>query len=330
MTTDSLAVVSLNKASSPRLNGLPLYLLIDPFFGEPAALDIDLESVDTFDALASIRQAAWMGRAVELPTAPDPVIEPLSLPYLVTLKDSNDPVLTMALQMARDEREEALASGRGITRIGALLETRLPADRVMDRLQRMWSVSFGGVNRYLRMSDARVFELLTHLFEAHELRLWLGPIDHWHYLARDGCWQAFDGAVADTLIESEEALYCRSSRLEQLADSEPRLPWTSERRSRLADSQVLSRALTQLQRLSSYRGGDCHQKGWAAVTQGRHQGLRDPDDLVAYTWRVLLDPGFATNWACKLAIVSAQDNPGSFDVTAARAEQNDAHQERRI
>jgi len=235
MNSDAGDPSKLLEATNPKLSGLPLYLLVDPYFGDPPSLDIDPQPANTFGALASLRQAAWQGRVVEVAAHSDPVIEPRTLPYLVALDGPSDPVLTMALQMAHAERDEAMESGRGVARIGALLETALHPFRVMDRLQRMWVVSPHGTRRYLRFSDARVFELLTHLFDAQELQAWLGPIAHWHYMARDARWHACDGAAAESLIEGEEAMYRRAQHLEMLASSHARLPWTPERLSRLND-----------------------------------------------------------------------------------------------
>jgi len=89
----------------------------------------------------------------------------------------------------------------------------------------------------------------------------------------------------------------------------------------------LSRALTHLQRLGAPTNAECHAQGWAAIAQARQCGLKDPDDLVAYTWRALLNPGFADQPAYRVAINAAQANPGNLGAALTHIEAHNENQE---
>ncbi|HSI56888.1 MAG TPA: DUF4123 domain-containing protein [Ideonella sp.] len=277
--------------TGPQLAGLPLYLLIDPLFGEPPWLGIDAESAHTFDELAGLRSRGWQGRRVVLAQGAEPIIEAHRLPYLVALEGAQDLLFGRIAQAALAEQQEAVATGSGMTHISGLLETSLDATRLMERLQHMWQVAPRGHSRYLRISDARVFETLCHLFEPHELAPWLGPLAHWHYLARSGHWQRCDGAAAESLITDEAGLCRRTQCLEELASIRPSLHWAPERVMRLDDSRALSLALTRLQQGGVPVTAEHFVRGWDALAQARRAGLRHLEDQVAFAWRSLLPGG---------------------------------------
>lgn len=196
----------------PQLSGLPLYAVVDPYFGEPPALDIEIQQAQSFEALAALRKTGWQGHEVTVASGSNPVINPRQLPYLVALDGANDPLLAKLLEAAASEYTEAIENDKGVLRIGALIETAIEPDRLMVRLQRMWCVKLGSQHRYLRIADPRVFEMLQVLFDEKELQYWLGPIACWHFQGRGSLWQKFDGAASESLIEREEGFYRRAQK----------------------------------------------------------------------------------------------------------------------
>lgn len=317
MTAPTMQDTAQVQGMHPQLHGLPLYLVVDPYFGDPPSLDIDAGSAASFEALASLRRNAW-GRDVHLSTWPAPVIEPAKLPYLVALQGERDRVLSFAADVARQERQEAIESQCGVYRMGALLETALAPIEAIDWLRRMWTTWVNGKVGYLRMADPRVFEMLTHLFDAPDLAAWLGPLAHWYFPSRNGAWCCRDGAAADSETHSEDEVLQRAQRLQSLACGEPTLDWTPQRKARLAHSEFLSRALGQLQAQALLVEPGHYPLGWRALERARRHGLRDPGDLVALCRRVLLDPAFEQGAACEAALAVARAQPGSFEACAAQ------------
>lgn len=270
-------------SAAPKLHHMPTYLLVDPYFSEPRDLAIDTTYAQTFDELLAMRRQGWQGREIHVATDPNPIIDPRKLPYLIPLQDAQDPLLAQALAMAQQEHSVALETGLGIHRVATLLETELPADQLMQRLQRMWVLWLFGKPRYLRIADPRVMEMLPHLLDLSMLHAWLGPIAYWHHLGRNAQWYCLPGAVAEELNPDELWTVRRAAQLQTLAEQAPRLQFTQQETQKLLSHQTLSAALLQLQRHGQQITPAHYQQGWAYLEQLRIQGVSDHDILCEKT-----------------------------------------------
>ncbi|MCW7537334.1 hypothetical protein OOT46_05640 [Aquabacterium sp. A7-Y] len=310
--SQTAARLPLARQHSPATCGLPLFALIDPFFREPHLLASDTRVAGDVAALQTMRREGWR-REVWMPEG-QPLIHPLRLPYLVQLDGKADEHFPLLLETTEREAEQAVETGVGKFTIGAVLESELAPELLMQWVEAMWTVQIGPGNRYLRIADPRVFELLTHLLGVGEMQNWLGPIARWHVRTRDGVWVSHAGAVAIDSGCDEQALYSRQARLQTIARERPRLKLSPERKRRMEASELVSLSLTELQR---HRAGplpeDSHERAWRGLERCRELGLASADDMVAYVWRAIAWPSLEHSASCRDAIRAAASDPGTLD-----------------
>lgn len=298
------------------LCGHALYVLIDPYFSEPYLPGIDPKPIQSFDALCRNRESGWQ-REVYVATGEHPIRDPLKLPYLVALDGHDDEWLPDLLELASGEATRAVEKGSGRFTVGAFIESDLPAERLMSRLQVMWKLRLAGEDRYLRLADPRVFEMLAHLLPPQGLRTWLGPIARWHVRSRLGTWVAHLGLADESLIEEESELYERSRRLLEFEKAPAQFPVGDyERRNRLQFGEVVSLCMTQLQqrgRLHDAEGlAAAYEAAWIGARRARDLGLRDSGDCATYAYQSIVVPGFDRSPAFASALQTAQADPGSL------------------
>ncbi len=223
-----------------------LFALVDPFFGEPPAFECSSDQAASFAALSECRTQAW-GRPVWLASGERPLIEPHRLPFIVQL-ELGDPLLEDLQQQAIDEHAAILEGAPGgAYRLGSFIESEMPPELVMQRLERMWSYSHRSLApRYLRLGDRRVMELLVHLVRPKVIADWLGPLNAWYILGRSFEWHMFKGSTGDALL-SEKDNYRRPSLFYEAAFRETNLKLSDAEHRFLLQSEAISLALTRVQ-----------------------------------------------------------------------------------
>lgn len=207
-------------SSQPRLCGLPLYLLVDPFFGEPSFVALQASKEDPLSIVLERRQNAWQ-RELFVASSSEHPIAPAALPYLVALHGADDEWLEVALDEAAHDHAQSLETGFQKIRTGTLIESGLGGEVLMDRLRRMWTMLVSGQRRHLRLGSPRVMELVFHSAAPQALEAWLGPIERWHHLGRDGQWHMVRGQAGLDETRSEQALYGRHKAQQALAATPP-------------------------------------------------------------------------------------------------------------
>lgn len=297
-----------------KLSGLPIYLLVDPYFGEPRLADMPMQAAESLPQLQTLRAAGWQ-RDVCVAQGHKPLISPLQLPYLVALKGLDDDLLGDIAEASKAEAQSALANGQGTFTLGALLETEFPPEQVMKRLERMWLLVVQGTSRYLRVADPRIIEMVLHLWSPDEVARWLGPIARWNFRGRHGWWQAVLGAADQSFHGTDEAQFRRAVILQECAALSPRLPLDGVRIEKLQSSEVVSRTLTAWQRnlANGALPPDAHHRAWAGALAAKAAGLQHIDDLVAFVLRAMQDTGFSTRHDIARAAGLARAAPGSFE-----------------
>jgi hypothetical protein len=298
----------------PSFCGLPLYLLIDPYFGEPSFVDLPEVAVQSLDQLREQRLAAW-DRDVAIAENDRPLLDPLQLPYLVQLRGPQDLLIAEGVRYADQEGEQSISDGHGRFTIGAFIEADLPMPDVMARLEAMWSISHRGSARYFRLADPRIFEMITHLWTAEEIADWLGPFARWHFRSRSGEWRKISGAADEDSLQDEEALFRRAALREKLKATKPRLRLDEARVRKLELAEVVSRALTTWQGMEGRAlPDDSHARAWAAAEAARESGLRHSDDLLACVINTFRDSAFARSRRAQRALALAVKEPGSYEL----------------
>lgn len=309
------AARSLSESIVPLLSDLPVYALVDPFFREPLLADVNTNGVDSFEKLRTAREDGW-DREVAVAMGADPLIDPLRLPYIVTLKGADDPLLPSLIEQAQVEAREALEADVGVFTLGSLIQTELTPQALITRLESMWTFQVQGADRYLRLADPRVFEMLAHLCSANDLRNYLGPIARWHVRTRNGVWAAFAGKADELETAAEEAQFRRAAFLAECAGISPRLP-SHQLAPKLLHSEAISRSLTRLQRAfadsDSRITSDTYQAAWQARANAQAAGLQHIDDVVAYIWHSLVDPGIFKSPPALHALAASRKMAGTLE-----------------
>lgn len=232
----------------PHLTGLGLFLLVDPYFGEPSCLALEVSDDDPPSLVRERRQRAWQ-RDVHAVASSDHPISVAMLPYLVALNGTDDEWLEVVLDEAVHDHERSLESGFQKIRTGTLIESGLSGDELMDRLQHMWTVAVSGKRRHLRLGSPRVMELVFHSADPQTIQVWLGPIARWHHLDRDGQWCTVRGQSDLDEDLSDEAFYKRHQAQRSMAAAPPRLRCEGALRTALVHSETITQTLDAWQRL---------------------------------------------------------------------------------
>lgn len=326
--TATLPMTSLQ----PGLCGLPLYALINAFGGEPALLGTGIHA-NSFDELRTKRAQAWGGRPIELAESEQPANDVLRLPYLVALEGAHDPLYAQLLQFAEHEAAAQTETGKGAFAMGAFIETALRADRLMQRLQCMWSAPVNGARPYLQVADPRCFETLAYLFGEPRMCRWLGPIARWHVRQRSGHWATHLGAADESFIKAEEDLYRREQRLAQFEQLPARAPMdTWQYRKLERHSLAVALALTQAQRHPQGLDAHAQARAWQALDHALERHLSHDGDLTTYIRHAVLSPAFAASPEAQACLAAARLAPGTLgerlDALAAVRDRTNHHDAR--
>lgn len=188
----------------------PLFLLIDPFLGEPLPMSrsgLDGEQLD------AQREAVWQRPVKRVPIHPRTALEPHRHPYLVELQGANDPWVDISLEMAQAERKGAQAAGiagagSGAHRIGGWLQSSLYGEQLAQQLAASMRLRCAVLvaASYLRLADPRVFALARHVMGDERIASILGRVQFWATLDAQGCLSvlhsAGEAATQTTLLFS--------------------------------------------------------------------------------------------------------------------------------
>lgn len=281
----------------------PVYVLVDPMVGEPAMVD-----APDGDPQAA-REAGWERAITHVALSPRCTLPPHQQPYLVALQGPDDPLLALTLELAHDERREAMAdgldgSGMAVHRIGGWLQSSMhPAD-LAARLGAIFSVNTEARTdaTYLRLADRRALALVRHVTGDARLGAQFGRLQRWVYLDLHG-----KLATLDSPAEQDQVL--RLTRGEWLA---------------LADGEAVHRTLAQWlgeaeragdPRPAQSEPGQLFTAAQAALALAATAALRWPHrfptlaDQTAWAALSLLHPALAHSAAAAALL----DEPGSAD-----------------
>jgi len=234
----------------PNLCGLPLYLLVDPYFGEPSFVAFQVSEEDPPAVTQERRERAWQRSVFAVPSSEHP-IAPASLPYLIALNGSTDEWLEAATEEAAHDHAQSLETGFHKIGTGTLIETSLSGDALMARLEQMWTVYISGKRKHLRLASPRVMELVFQSAAPPDAQAWLGPIERWHHLTRHGQWHMVRGRSDLDEQMSDETFYGRHSFRQAMTAKAPGpLPVDGPLKTTLLHSETITQTLDAWQRLN--------------------------------------------------------------------------------
>lgn len=245
-----------------RLAAGAVYLLIDPFLGDVEADTSAYARHPLANEGAQVPAAQW--------------------PYLIEIKDAQDPLLAQSLAWAAQEHLRACVNGSGACRIGGWIQphagnTRAALARQLGALLVATGTSPAG--RYLRLADRRVLMLLNPA----DLPVEASAIDWAHQLTGMAQW---------TYLDANFELRTLHGLPGPAASSPLRLNVAHWRL--VADAEAVNRSLMTWQGLAHPLPGDALRQVSLALARARVRGLREPEDLAAYVVEALRFPAFET------------------------------------
>lgn len=138
-------------------SALPIFVLIDPLLGEPAT-PTRIDS-GTLDAIAA-RGVIWNRLIAPIRLCGSIALPIHQHPYLVALEGHQDPLLEFTVDLALNERSQAMAyglggSGGGPHRIGGWLQSDLSVSQLAELVAAMCDLrpTVPTAPRYLRIAD---------------------------------------------------------------------------------------------------------------------------------------------------------------------------------
>lgn len=289
-----------------------IYALVDPFFGEPPGFECSSDQAASFAELSKCRAQAW-GRPVWVAAGQRPLIEPHRLPFIVQL-EAGDPLLEDLLQQSVAEHAANLdgASSRAY-RLGSFIESGMPPELIMQRLERMWSYSHQSLGpRYLRLGDWRVMELLIHLVRPQIISQWLGPFVAWYCLGRSFEWHIVRGVVGGAVL-SETDQFRRLRVFEEAAIQGANLRLDDAEHALLLHSESVSLALTHLQQVGVVPEAALFSRLPIACRQAEAYRFRSPQDEASFIANVLVASPGASNERMEKALANYPKSKESLE-----------------
>lgn len=211
MTTTDLPVM-VKKLSGQFMAGVPVFLLIDPLFGE---LLSDLKFPRDTDAasLNAVRTAKY-GRDSVAVVLHERIHLPVALhPYLLALHSHDDEWLTQSVELADSDRLAALEGGldgAGVStpRIGGWLQSALLPEKLCIALSQLMYLNAPFMKtRYLRLADWRAMDLLRHVVGEVRITQAMRSIQRWVYLNHQGHVVTLNAAKdSEPLVLNDEEL----------------------------------------------------------------------------------------------------------------------------
>lgn len=198
--------------SAQFIAGVPVFLLIDPLFGE---LLSDLKFPQDADA-ASLNAArtANYGRDSHVIVLHERIKLPVALhPYVLALHGPDDEWLVQSVEAADRDRLAAQAGGldgAGVSTpcVGGWLQSALLPEKLCMALSQLMYLNAPFLKaNYLRLADWRVMDLLRHIKGERHLTQVMHSIQRWMYLNHQGHVVTFSAATdAAPLTLTDEEL----------------------------------------------------------------------------------------------------------------------------
>ncbi len=164
----------------------PLFVLIDPMVGEPLP---GLGAPEPGADMNLLRKQLWQREIVEIALPTVIALPPHLHPYLVQLHGPDDPLLSLTLDLANDERAAAQAGGldgegRAAHRIGGWLQSSMRPEELAAIVATMCRLDTDAYTKatYLRLGDRRVLDLLCHVVDDSRVASQFGRLQSWDYL----------------------------------------------------------------------------------------------------------------------------------------------------
>lgn len=175
-----------------RQPGAGLYLLIDPFLGDPVLPEALQEGLSA-DALDAERSKVWQRPTLALSLPEGLSMDKSLAPYLVALTGVDDPWMDSSVQWAIQETVQTWHDDLPSPvahRVGGWLQSAAQAPAVAAHLSQWLRLRTHQPTtaRYLRLADRRVLGLARHVLGEGTLAASLAPIQHWHWLDAHGAW----------------------------------------------------------------------------------------------------------------------------------------------
>lgn len=187
LAADSRLAQLLSASLDP---SIPVYILVDPMLGEPLAM---IDSAEKGIDMKASREAAWQRyiQPIEMPSHTP--LARYQYPYLILLKNVEDPLLKMTLTIALAEHVDGLTDGldgdgNASLRIGGWLQSSLQPQQLAEILGKMFRVNTDAHTKatYLRLADRRVFALLRNVAGDIRVASQFGRLQCWYYLNANG------------------------------------------------------------------------------------------------------------------------------------------------
>lgn len=188
--------------------GVSLYLLIDPFLGDPV-LPAPLEAGLSTGALNAQRTEAWLRPTFALNLPKGLAMDAALAPYLVALQGPEDPWMDASVQWAVQETVhtwQADAHQSVPHRVGGWLQSAALGPQLAAHLTEWLRLRTQQPTsaHYLRLADRRVWSLAVHVLGESTMAASLPPVQHWHWLDAHAAWRTLSAELATHLSDDAE------------------------------------------------------------------------------------------------------------------------------
>lgn len=193
-----------------KMSGTALYLLIDPFLGDPV-LSAPLEEGLSDQAINGTREKAWQRPTFNLHFPSGLPIDTALAPYLVELTGVNDPWLDASVQWAIQETAQTWNTEETSAvphRVGGWLQSAAGGSALAEHLTQLLRLRTQQPTqaRYLRLADRRVLGLATHVLGEPAMAASLPLVQHWHWLDAHAAWVSLKGQHPTAHADNQPSL----------------------------------------------------------------------------------------------------------------------------
>lgn len=173
----------LRQALDPAIS---TYVLIDPLVGEPFP---EIGRAQTDNELHALREQVWGREVFRIELSKSIQLPARQHPYLVRLKNEEDHLIKVSLEIAHSERLAAQADGlngegKAPHRISGWLQSDIKAVELAEIIALMCRVKTAAHTKatYLRIVDRRVLGLLAHITGIERTTRQFGKLQSWIFL----------------------------------------------------------------------------------------------------------------------------------------------------
>lgn len=281
----------------------PVYLLIDPRFGDPPGVATEeAKAGAVHDGMQRAREAAWERQVHTLHSSDFSSFTEPGFPYLVCLDGDSDPLLERSVEWAMQEHLDICAIGSGPYRIGGWLQPHsAPQARVRVLEQLSSGIDHEGqvlarqLAGLLQFTDGRGERRMVRLFDRRVLHtLRQGTRIDWEpALQGIACWNYLDHNLRLQTLKG-----CPGAPLSQsLIDGDAHVGLLNR-------CHALHLAQSAWLRTTFPLPGDAFDKAMRQVQAARHRRLLYPADQAAYAAEALTEPAFA-HWPKRAALLDS-------------------------